>query len=83
MDIKRAIELLETHNKWRRSEDLNPMVNPTDLGKCIDVIVEHFKNNGVLDDVSVSFLYEFVNEFTDTEIPMEAIEETLKRLNEH
>ena len=51
MDIKRAIELLETHNKWRRSEDLNPMVNPTDLGKCIDVIVEHFKNNSVLDDV--------------------------------
>jgi hypothetical protein len=52
MDIKRAIELLETHNKWRRSEDLNPMVNPTDLGKCIDVIVEYFKNNSVLGDVS-------------------------------
>lgn len=28
-------------------------------------------------DVSVSFLYDFVNKFTDTEIPMEAIKETL------
>lgn len=41
------------------------------------------KNNGVLDDVSVRFLFDFVNEFTDTVIPIEAIEETLKRLNEH
>lgn len=34
-------------------------------------------------DVSVSFLYNFVNEFTDTEIPKEAIKETLDKLNEH
>lgn len=40
-------------------------------------------NNSVSDDVSVCFLFDFVNEFTDTVIPMEAIEETLKRLNEH
>lgn len=40
-------------------------------------------NNSVSDDVSVRFLFDFVNEFTDTVIPMEAIEETLKRLNEH
>ena len=32
--------------------------------------------------VSVSFLYEFVNEFTDTEIPKVAIKETLDQLNE-
>ena len=31
--------------------------------------------------VSVSFLYDFVNEFTDTEIPKEAIKETLDKLN--
>jgi predicted metal-dependent hydrolase len=42
---------------------------------------DQLKNNGVLDDVSVLFLYEFVNEFTDTEIPIEAIKETLDRLN--
>lgn len=35
-----------------------------------------------LHNVSVSFLYDFVNEFTDTEIPKEAIKETLTRLNE-
>jgi hypothetical protein len=44
---------------------------------------DQLKNNGVLDDVSVRFLFDFVNEFTDTVIPMESIEETLKRLNEH
>lgn len=33
-------------------------------------------------DVSVSFLYDFVNEFTDTEIPKEAINETLNQFNE-
>ena len=43
---------------------------------------DQLKNNGVLDDVSVLFLYEFVNEFTDTEIPKEAIKEALAKLNE-
>lgn len=43
---------------------------------------DQLKNNGVLDDVSVLFLYEFVNEFTDTEIPKAAIKETLDQLNE-
>ena len=33
-------------------------------------------------NVSVSFLYDFVNEFTDTEIPKEAIKESLDKLNE-
>jgi len=32
--------------------------------------------------VSVSFLYDFVNEFTDTEIPKEAIKESLDKINE-
>jgi hypothetical protein len=36
----------------------------------------------VLYGVSVSFLYDFVNKFTDTEIPKEAIKETLNQLNE-
>jgi hypothetical protein len=40
-------------------------------------------NNCALDDVSVRFLFDFVNEFTDTVIPIEAIEENFKRLNEH
>ena len=36
----------------------------------------------VLYGVSISFLYDFVNKFTDTEIPKEAIKETLNQLNE-
>ena len=36
----------------------------------------------LLHNVSVSFLYDFVNEFTDSEIPNQAIKETLDKLNE-
>lgn len=41
--IKDAADLLERHNKWRRScEDL-PMVNTTELGLAIDVVVKHLR----------------------------------------
>lgn len=43
MTIKKAIEILEIHNKWRRGDDTIPMTNPTDLGIAIDVIVNYFK----------------------------------------
>ena len=63
-----------------------------DIGDLVSLTVEEIcelmeqyhqskVNNGVLDDVIVLFLCEFVNEFTDTEIPIEAIKETLDRLN--
>ena len=48
MDIKQAIGILETHNRWRRGEDVEPMINPRDIGIAIDLIVEYIKNNGVL-----------------------------------
>ena len=48
MDIKQAIGILETHNRWRRGEDVEPMINPRELGIAIDLIVEYIKNNGVL-----------------------------------
>tara|TARA_R110000803_G_scaffold177542_1_gene239907 strand:- start:10 stop:261 length:252 start_codon:yes stop_codon:yes gene_type:complete len=54
MDIKQAIGILETHNRWRRGEDLEPMLSPRDIGIAIDIVVEHIKNNGVLDNVSIS-----------------------------
>ena len=44
-------------------------------GEAIDKLL-------VLYNVSVSFLYDFVNQFTDTEIPKAAIKETLDQLNE-
>lgn len=48
MDIKQAIGILETHNRWRRGEDVEPMINPRELGIAIDLIVEYIKNNGIL-----------------------------------
>tara|TARA_R110001606_G_scaffold370320_2_gene526663 strand:+ start:3438 stop:3683 length:246 start_codon:yes stop_codon:yes gene_type:complete len=51
MDIKQAIGVLETHNRWRRREDLEPMLKPRDIGIAIDIVVEHVKNNVVSDDI--------------------------------
>ena len=48
----------------------------------IDQCRKDTKEQLLLHNVSVSFLYDFVNEFTDTEIPKEAIKETLDKLNE-
>jgi len=48
MDIKQAVGILETHNRWRRGEDVEPMINPRELGIAIDVLVEYIKNNSVL-----------------------------------
>ena len=46
----------------------------------LDELLENSSND--IHSVSVSFLYDFVNEFTDIEIPKEAIKESLDKLNE-
>ena len=51
MELKQAIGILETHNRWRRGEDSEPMLNPREIGIAIDIVVKHVKNNSVLDDV--------------------------------
>ena len=51
MDIKQAIGTLETHNRWRRGEDSEPMLNTKDIGIAIDVVVEYVKNNLVSYDI--------------------------------
>ena len=51
MNIKQAIGILQTHNKWRRGCDIEPMTNPTTLGIALDTVIEHVKNNVVSDDV--------------------------------
>ena len=53
MKLKQAIGVLETHNRWRRGEEVEPMLKPSDIGNAIDVVVEYVKNNIVLDDVMV------------------------------
>lgn len=46
LSIKEAADILEQHNKWRRDNHVPnqyDMVNPTDLGKAIDVAVAVLK----------------------------------------
>lgn len=51
MELKQAIWILETHNRWRRNEDVEPMLAPRDIGIAIDIVVEYVKNNVVSVDV--------------------------------
>lgn len=44
MTLPEAVEILETHNKWRRGAE-TPMTNPVKLGEAIDVVVKKLKNN--------------------------------------
>ena len=46
MTLKKAIEIIEQHNKWRRgNSDKIEMVDVFELGKAIDVIVSEYKIN--------------------------------------
>ena len=43
MKTERAIEVLKTHNEWRRDKNVpngKEMVNPTELGIAIDKAIE-------------------------------------------
>ena len=45
-EMVKAVETLEQHNKWRRDEHVpnsQPMVDPKELGKAIDLAVEYIK----------------------------------------
>ena len=42
MTLKQAIKIVERHNKWRRDDSIPnkiKMVNPTDLGVALDVLL--------------------------------------------
>ena len=42
MTLKQAIKIVESFNQWRRDPNTPPktkMVNPTELGKALDVIL--------------------------------------------
>lgn len=45
MELKQAIGILEIHNRWRRGEDVEPMIDPRELGIAIDLVVEYIKNS--------------------------------------
>lgn len=48
MTIQKAIGILEYHNKWRRSNEDMEMVDPKELGRAIDKVVEYHKKNHLL-----------------------------------
>ena len=43
MSLSKAIEILDEHNRWRRNSIISAMIDPKELGKAIDVVVEHYK----------------------------------------
>lgn len=44
MELKKAIEILELHNKWRRDNDSKyEIADPKELGIAIDVIINEIK----------------------------------------
>lgn len=41
MELEQARNILITFNRWRRGEDVEPMLEPSDIGKAIDVAIQH------------------------------------------
>ena len=44
MELKRAEQILKDHNEWRRDNTSlipQPMISPKELGRAIDVVVNH------------------------------------------
>jgi len=42
MNLKKATEILSTHQKWRRGADI-PQTDPKELGEAIDVVLEYLE----------------------------------------
>jgi len=43
MTIKKAIKILQQHNKWRRGSDKAKMCNATELGVAIETVINFSK----------------------------------------
>jgi ABC-type lipoprotein export system ATPase subunit len=43
MKLKKAIEILEQYNDWRRGNTVLLMTHPKKLGKAIDKIIKKYK----------------------------------------
>ena len=55
--IKKAVDILEKHNKWRRGDESLDMENPIILGKAIDLIVKEMKNRHIIDFSDFEYPY--------------------------
>jgi len=48
MDLKKAIDILELHNKWRRDNTGEvPFIEPKVIGEAIDLVVDEYKSNAL------------------------------------
>ena len=43
MNLSEAIGILDKYNRWRRGRIISAMIDPSELGIAIDVVVEHYK----------------------------------------
>ena len=57
LKVKKAVEILERHNNWRRGDDSINMENPTKLGKAIDIVVKEMKNRHIVDFSEIEYPY--------------------------
>ena len=40
MKLQEAKEILKIYSRWRRGEDIEPMLKPSDIGKAIDIVIK-------------------------------------------
>ena len=45
MKTRKAIEILELHNRWRRRDTDSEMLPPKQIGEAIDTIIESHRRN--------------------------------------
>jgi hypothetical protein len=45
MKLEKAIEILESHNRWRRGDVDEAMFKPSDIGIAIDVVIGAYYKN--------------------------------------
>ena len=57
LKIKKAVNILEKHNKWRRGDESIDMENPIVLGKAIDLIIKEMKNRHIIDFSEIEYPY--------------------------
>ena len=77
MELKKAIGILKVFNRWRRGEDIEPMLSPTDIGIAIDTVVNY------LDSIREELTYEdrvkwFVKNFYETGMEYQVMLDKMK-----
>lgn len=61
MNLQEAKQILKTHNAWRRGADVS-MVNATELGEAIDLVVSEFEDKSRYVIIDLRNMYFMKNE---------------------